>query len=169
MYNGRMFNIQVSNRGDILKALVIVDMQEDYIGEKSKYKFSNKQELIQHINHRIREVEKDTTIIYLKNSRKGFSSNLVKNLYIATNLIFIKEKSSGFSSDDFVKYISTSDMIELEIIGIDGNCCVKNTAIDAIKKNLIVTINLSCVGFINQERFLRTKQELKTKQVRIMN
>jgi len=143
-------------------------MQEDYIGEKSKYKFSNKQDIIENINNIIRTIEKDTAIIYVKNTRKGVSSDLVNSLYIATDLIFTKEKSSSFSSDEFANYITGNKIDEIEVVGVDGNCCVKHTAIDGVKNGLKVTILLSCVGVINEERFLRTKQELIKWQVRMI-
>lgn len=153
-----------------MKALAVVDMQEDYIGEKAKYRFLNRQKLIENINNRIKELEKETrVIIYMKNMRKGFTSNLEKDLYVASDLIFTKEKSSSFSSDDFVEYLSSNNISELEVVGIDGNCCVKSTAIDGIKNNLKVTILLSCVGVINKERFLKTKQDLIKRQVKIID
>jgi len=153
-----------------LKALVVVDMQEDYIGEKSKYKFLNKQEIINNINNRITELKQENAIIiYMKNMRKGYTSDFVKGLYITADLIFIKEKSSSFSSDDFVTYIFSNNINDIEVVGIDGNCCVKTTAIDGIKNDLTVTIPLSCIGAINKERFLKTKQELIKQQVKIID
>lgn len=62
-----------------MKALVIVDMQEDYIGKNPKYKFSDKQLLIEKINLVIYKYKKkDSLIIYVKNNIKAIVSlNLV--------------------------------------------------------------------------------------------
>jgi nicotinamidase-related amidase len=152
-----------------LKALVIVDMQEDYIGEKSKYNFVNKQDTIDNINQRIANSEQSTAIIYMKNARKGVSSDLVKGLNVVSDLIFTKEKSSSFSSEEFYDYVNHNNIDEIEIVGIDGNCCIKATSVDGIKNGLQVTILLSCVGVINKDRFLKTRQALTELQVKIID
>jgi nicotinamidase-related amidase len=152
-----------------LKALVIVDMQEDYIGEKSKCNFANKQDIIDNINQRILNAEHDTVVIYIKNVRKGVSSGFVKGLNVVSELFFTKEKSSCFSSEEFVDYVNRNNIDEIEVVGIDGNYCVKSTSVDGIKKGLQVTIPLSCVGVINKERFLKTKQLLTGFQVKIID
>ena len=153
----------------MMKALVIVDMQEDYIGEKSKYKFLNRKELIENINNRIKAVEKDTIVICVKNMGKGMASDLVNSLHITTDLIFTKEKSSCFSSYEFVSFLTDNRIKDIELVGVDGNCCVKHTAIDGIKNDLIVTVPLQCVGVLNKERFLKTRQELMKYQVKMID
>jgi len=151
-----------------LKALVIVDMQEAYIGEKSKYRFSNKKELIDCINQRIKKAKRGTAVIYIKNKRKGVASDFVDGLNIVSNLIFLKEKGNCFSSEDFTNYINRNNVNEIEVVGIDGDVCVKSTCIDGIKKGLKVTIILSCIGVINEERFLKTQQALTELGIKII-
>jgi len=152
-----------------LKALVIVDMQEAYIGEKSKYRFANKKELIDCINNRIKKAKKGTAIIYVKNAKKGAASDFAEGLAIVSDLIFLKEKSSSFSNEMFTNYLYRNNINEIEVAGIDGDVCVKNTAIDGIKNGLTVTLPLSCIGVINKERFLKTKQTLTELKVRIID
>jgi len=141
-----------------LKALVIVDMQEAYIGEKSKYRYLNKKELIGCINQRIKKASIDTIIIYIKNARKGVASELVSGLSIVSDLVFVKGKSSCFSNSEFIDCLVHNNVNELEIVGIDGDVCVKHTAIDGVNRGFAVTIPLSCIGVINKERFLRTRE-----------
>jgi nicotinamidase-related amidase len=152
-----------------LKALVIVDMQEDYIGEKSKNNFTNKQDTIDNINQRIANAEQGTAIIYIKNVRKGASSDFVKGLNIVSDLFFTKEKSSSFSSKEFADYVNRNHIDEIDVVGIDGNCCVKTTSVDGIKKGLQITIPSSCIGVINKDRFLKTRQLLTELQVKIID
>jgi len=164
-----------------LKALVIIDMQEAYIGEKSKYKFAlasakdereqgfaNKKELIDCINLRIEKVKRDMAIIYIKNARKGAVSDLVEGLSIVSDLIFLKEKASCFSSEKFTDWLSRNSVHEIEVAGIDGDVCVKKTCVDAIKNGLAVALPLSCIGVINKGRFLKTQQTLAKLGVRII-
>ena len=131
-------------------------MQEDYLSDKSKYQFKDKQQLIENINKKVSE-----NTIYIKNSRKGKVSDLVKGLKVKSNLIFVKEKSSSFNNPDFAKYLEQNQITEIEVAGIEGNCCVKSTAIDARKQGIKVTIDLSCVGVLKEERFEKTKEKLK--------
>lgn len=151
-----------------MKAFVVVDMQEAYIGEKSKYRFSNKKELIDCINHRINDVKKHTVVIYVKNKKMGKVSDFVKGLNVVSNLVFVKEKGTCFSSKEFTDYLCCKDVNEIEIAGIDGDVCVKNTCIDGVKKGFKITVSLSCIGAINKERFQKTRQILSESGVRII-
>jgi len=151
-----------------MKALVIVDMQEDYIGKNAKYNFSNKKELIEKINIRINEYkEKGNKIIYVKNNRKNNFSNFVTGLNIESNLIFEKISSSCYSSTEFCDCLKSNNISEIEIAGIDGNCCVKSTAIDAVKNNIKATVPIDLVGVINTTRFSKTIEKFKEKNVKI--
>ena len=137
-----------------MKILVIVDMQEEYMN-----RFDNHQVLISNIIKKMKSYNQD--ILYIKNKHKDKGSNIVSDILVNEPKIFIKDKSSAFSSEDFVSYIMENKVTKLEIAGIDGNCCVKNTAIDAINLGINVDIDLSCVGVINNERFKKTLVKLE--------
>lgn len=152
-----------------MKALVVVDMQEDYIGKMSKYKYDDKDLLIQKINEEIEKYEKDgNLIIYVKNNRKNYCSNLVTELNLKSNLIFEKANSSCYSSIEFCNCLKDNFVHDIKIAGIDGNCCIKSTAIDAAKNNLNVVLQTDLVGVINKIRFVKTLENLKDHSVKVI-
>lgn len=153
-----------------MNALVIVDMQEDYIGKNTKYKFSDKELLIEKINLVINEYKKkDSLIIYVKNIRKGNCSKLVTGLNVESNLVFEKESSSCFTSTEFCNCLKSNNINEIEVVGIDGNCCIKSTAIDAVKNNIKAVVPLNLVGVINLSRFIKTIEKLKQSNVIVLD
>lgn len=152
-----------------MKALVVVDMQEDYIGKISKYKYDDKDLLIQKINEGIEKYEKDgNLIIYVKNNRKNYCSNLVTGLNLKSNLIFEKTNSSCYSSIEFCNCLKDNFVHDIKIVGIDGNCCIKSTAIDATKNKLNVVLQVDLVGVINKIRFIKTLENLKDHLVKVI-
>lgn len=60
-----------------------------------------------------------------------------------------------------VSYLNSKDISEIEIIGVDGNSCIKESAKGAINSGFSVSILLSCIGVANIPRFEKTKEDLK--------
>lgn len=55
-----------------------------------------------------------------------------------------------------------------ELIGIDGNCCVASSAIEASKRGFAVTFPLDYIGIKDKERFCKTKAKLIKANVEIV-
>ena len=60
-----------------------------------------------------------------------------------------------------VSYLNSKDISEIEIIGVDGNSCIKESAKGAINSGFSVYILLSCISVANILRFEKTKEDLK--------
>ena len=60
-----------------------------------------------------------------------------------------------------VSYLHSKDISEIEIIGVDGNSCIKESAKGAINSSFRVFILLNCIGAANIPRFEKTKENLK--------
>lgn len=156
--------------GEKMKVLVVVDMQEDYIGKRAKYQFSDKENLIHNINKRIQlYLDAHHYVIYVKNKRKNDSSDFVTGLDIRTDFIFEKEKSSCFSNPQFKDFLDKNQIDEIEVCGIDGNSCVKSIALDASKNGYQVSILLENVGIMNKERFEKTLTMLKKSNIHLQD
>lgn len=82
-------------------------------------------------------------------------------LFIASDNIFCKKQANAFSSEEVVSYLNSKDISEIEIIGVDGNSCIKESAKGAINSGFSVSILLSCIGVVNIPRFEKTKEDLK--------
>lgn len=135
-----------------MKSLIIVDMQEKYIGKNSKY--ANRNKLIHNINLKISQYK--SNVIYIKNTALEKTSTLIEELNIVSNNIFLKSKSSCFSDEKLKEYLLKNNIKELEFAGIDGNQCIKSSILDAVNLGYKVEINLACIGAKNMDNFKKT-------------
>ena len=148
------------------KALLVIDMQEDYI---EKYSYS----LLTCINERIRmAVANKEIIVYVKNTKRLRSGNktseLAKNLIILSKHAICKESASAFSNPQLEEILEQNQIEEIEIVGVDGNSCIAGTAMDAIKLGYKTLLQLKYIGVQNSERFGKTKESLLEKGVIIV-
>lgn len=153
-------------------ALIVIDMQADYIGEKSKYKYYP-HAFIEKINERISLAKnRNELIIYVKNvgryKKEPYVSDFVEGLVIASNCIVEKTKASVFHDPILLDILRENDITTIEIIGIDGNCCVAFSAIDASKLGFSVVFPLTYIGIKSKERFSTTKEKLLEANVQII-
>lgn len=147
------------------KALLVVDVQEEYIG---RYEDG----LLKRINQRIEKAEVDSElIIYIENikvlSLKEKKSPFATGLHIVSTHVFSKKKVSAFSNYELVNFLKEKGINSLEIVGIDGNYCVFGTAKEGKKHFNSVTVNCDCVGVMNDQRFEKTKEALSELGVEI--
>ena len=145
------------------RALLVIDLQEGYIEKYPPL-------LLTRINERIREatIEKEI-IVYVKNTKKlrsGRKTNsLAENLKICSGFIICKETASAFSNDDLQGILLQNQVTEIEIVGIDGNSCVANTAIDSMKYGYKTILHCEYIGVQNVDRFAKKKVLLSEKGI----
>ena len=142
-----------------MKALLVIDIQKSYI---TKYENA----IVQRINERIIKSQKaQYDIIYIKNTKKLRSGmvtdELADELILASDNVFCKKEADAFSSEKLISYLNSKHISEIEMIGVDGNSCIKASAKGAVKCGFIVSIILSCVGVSNLPRFEKTKENLE--------
>lgn len=153
-------------------ALFIIDMQEDYIGKYSKYGYDS-EVLINNINKQILNAKKNCEmIIYVKNKKTLKSgiyiSDFVEGLIIESNFIFEKDSSSALSNTEISSLLKTFEISNIKVVGIDGNCCVASTAIDAARLGYAVEVLIENIGIRNINRFNKTKEKLIKEKVKII-
>ena len=142
-----------------MKALLVIDIQKSYV---TKYET----DIVQKINERIIESQKNQyDIIYIKNIKKlrnaMVTDEFADELFLASDNVFCKQKADAFSSEDLISYLNSKSISEIEMIGVDGNSCIKASAKGAVKCGFLVSILLSCVGVSNLPRFEKTKEDLE--------
>ena len=76
-------------------------------------------------------------------------------------------QADAFSSEELVSYLNAKSISEIEMMGVDGNSCIKAGAKGAVKCGFLVSILLSCVGVSNLPRFEKTKEDLEKIGVRL--
>ena len=149
-----------------MKILLVIDVQEKYL----RYYDAD---LLPRINARIAAAKSDRDpVFYVRNigiHGDNDSYNLTNNLLIASDKIYEKRFPCAFTNDSFAKELKDMKITELEIIGVDGNCCVKKTCLDAISSGYKVTLNLHCTSARNKKIFEKTCKELSDAGVRIIN
>lgn len=147
-----------------MKALFVIDMQEEYVGEGNHYGYESSA-LINQVNKRILQAQQEhELIIYIQNRKrlKGdvITPELAKKLQVLSQYIFYKEKASLFSNEEIVRFLQEKGITEIETIGIDGNCCVAASAMEAVALGFAVTFPCRYIGVKNSMRFCKKKAAL---------
>jgi nicotinamidase-related amidase len=147
-----------------MKALIVIDMQEEYVGERrnqKRFPYDSRQ-LLENINKRIADYKQaNDTVIYIKNKGKSDCiPDFASGLQLVSDLVFLKNKASCFSNLSLLAYLTDKRIKDLELIGVDGNSCVGISALDGTKHGFSITLLTSCVGVANSERFIATKEKL---------
>ncbi len=139
------------------KILLVIDIQEKYLNYYDA-------DLLPRINAKIAAAKStETQVFYVRNIgiHGDDSYALAKNLLIVSDHIYEKKFPSAFTNDSFVKELKIQNVTELEIIGVDGNSCVKKTCLDAANAGYRVTLNLHCTAARNEKIFEKTLKELR--------
>ena len=156
----------------IKRALLIIDMQESYF-KRANGKIYNVENLVSQINERIaRALEEMLLLIYIKNIgsriKKNNASEFVEGLSIRSENVLFKDTVSAFSNKILSELLEINRIKEVETIGIDGNCCVAATAIDAAKAGYSVFYPFNYIGMKHPEHFLKTREKLLEQKVSIL-
>jgi len=163
------------------KALLVIDAQEDFIGEQrnnKKFNYEDVDELVKNINEKITIYEKNKDeVIYIANvlpnnffynkffpygitGSKG--AKIDKRIKIASENYFEKQVGNAFKNNNLVKFIKENKISDVELIGVDGIGCVFKTAKGAMNIGLKVAILSDSVGTVNPEKFIKLSTKLKT-------
>ena len=154
------------------KALIVIDMQEEYAGQtrdKKRYPY-NAGPLIDAINVRIAGCKRNNDlIVYVKNSGKSpVASPFVPALQLVSGLVFEKNKASCFSGGSLLAHLREQKISQIELAGVDGNYCVGMSALDGAKLGFSICVRLSCVGVANAKKFASTKEKLIRANVSVL-
>lgn len=161
-----------------MKALLVIDMQNVYIGkDHAKYFKYNRHQIISAVN-KVIDNNSENTVIYIQNfMRKNIISKFapfqayegtkeaefISELHIVSNLIFDKYVGNAFSNDKLNEFLKSKNIDTVEVIGIDGGGCVSLTALGAIKNGYNVIVNTNAIGtMLNKSKekyFKKLKQQ----------
>ena len=166
------------------KALLVIDMQNDYLWEQRKSKFSYPtQELVHAVNRAISSYKEDgCDVIYIAQMFPnivtnrwliGFSikgtkgAELYSGLDIVSDLYFEKNLPDAYSAAAFREYMKTQAYTEVVLCGLDECGCVGATAKGAAKTGADVCMLEDCIGRrFSDDRIRKTRDELASAGVR---
>jgi nicotinamidase-related amidase len=156
---------KIDNYNSPKKALLVIDMQIDYIDENGKFPIEKKQinNLIATTNYIIDDFYNNNyEIIYMKNVfRKNDIKNIFRNFAVIegsagaeidprinmrSDIIFTKYTPDSFSNKRFENYLTRNQINELYVCGVKADECVYETAVSAFNRNYIVNYISNAVG-----------------------
>lgn len=155
------------------KAMLVIDMQNDYLWDKRKSMFSyDTDKLTGNVNKAIDSYkEKGYDIIYIKHILPkllwgvGFSikgtegAELYSGLSIVSDLCFEKSRFDTYTAKAFREYMKTQRYIEVVLCGLDECGCVGATAKGAVKTGIKVSMLEDCIGRRFPEKKVRKMRE----------
>lgn len=167
------------------KALLVIDAQEDFIGEqrnKERFNYDDADELVRNINEMITNYEKNRdNVIYIANVlpnnfiyKKFFGYGLAgsrgakidERIKIISENYFEKQVGNAFRNNNLKKFIADNKIDEVELVGVDGAGCIFRTAKGALSMGLKVAIIKNGVGTINPDKYMKIINKLKSKGVK---
>lgn len=112
-------------------------------------------------------------VIYIMNLRplapKPSSNPFTKGLQIVSDSIFTKRLPDAFSNHALKEKLMAMGADEVEVIGIDGNWCIKATALGAVKNGFRAKVNVRAVASKNKLAFEgRTLKKLVQARVEVI-
>ena len=169
------------------KALIVIDMQSDYLCENRKSMFSyNTDKLVNSVNDAIRLYkEKGYDIIYIKQVFQDIITNrwfigftikgtqgaeLYEKLDVVSDHVFEKYFSNTYTSKPFREYMEREGYEEVVLCGLDECGCVGATAKGAVKAGMNTYMLTDCIGRrFSQNKVNRMRDKLGKLGVKYIN
>lgn len=177
--------------GNEQKALVIIDIQEDYTGNnaKSPFPYKNSEILIEKINELAEEANnKNTKVIYVKQEFDGFIGKLVSRLFgygtaikgqagtefderikFYSENIFSKPMPDAFTNIEFGLFLKMYEIKELYLVGLDAAGCVLHTARGGIKNGYDVSIITDSIALKDEGKWNTLMQQYRKENIKLIS
>ena len=141
-----------------MQILLVIDVQQRYLK-------NYKPDLVNRVHARIREaMSKEIPVVYVRNTgRSGKDNNfeLADGLEVSSDIIFKKQFPSAFSNPDFEPFLTRANIDTINVVGVDGRCCVFRTVMTAIEQGFGVKLYLDAIGARHSRFYEKELQEMK--------
>jgi nicotinamidase-related amidase len=163
-------------------ALLVLDMQEDFLGENAKAPIETEQipAITAVVNSLIDEFERNgEQIIYIKSEfPKKAIGNRIRHyaaiegspgtiifgkIRISGNAIFSKKEPDAFSNPEFEKYLIANQINQLVITGVYADQCVLYTTLGALNRKYQVKFVRNGVGDSSGKKVNKACETVKKK------
>jgi nicotinamidase-related amidase len=167
---------------DLKTVLLVMDMQEDFLGENAKMPINKEQipAITAVINSLIDDFESNgRQIIYVKSefpkialgnrirhhaAIKGSpGTEIYGKIRISGNLIFSKKEPDAFSNPEFEKYLVANQVNQLVITGVYADQCVLTTTLKALGRGYQVKFVRNGVGSSSDKAVDKACETVKKK------
>jgi nicotinamidase/pyrazinamidase len=172
---------------DPQKAVLVIDIQEDYTGTTAKppFPYKDSQKLISTVNT-ITEAasKKNIIVIYIRQELEGFWGKLLSNLIgggtvfkgnpgteidkrisIISSNVFPKPRSDAFSNPRLEEFLIQHRVNELYLIGLDAAGCVHNTAKGALNRGYTVNIITDSIVLMDDNKWDKIIQQYTNEDI----
>jgi len=183
LFSGSGFAIRgsiIPNEENPKTVLLVMDMQEDFLGEKAKMPIKKEQipAITAVVNSLIDEFERNgQPIIYIKSEFPKIAignrirhhaaivgspgTNIYGKIRISGKLIFSKKKPNAFSNPEFEKYLVDNQVNQLVITGVYADQCVLDTALGALDRKYQVKFVRNGVGSRSEKAVNQACEKVK--------
>lgn len=171
------------NYGNPKKALLIIDIQEDYTGTTAKppFPYKDSERLITTVNKLIEKAsEENIIIIYIRQEFDGFIGRAVsklvghgtaikgkpgtefdKRINIMSSHSFTKSMPDAFTNPKFEVFLNEQQVNELYLVGLDAAGCVYYTAKGALKRGYSVSIIKDGIVLLDEKKWNSILEKFK--------
>jgi nicotinamidase-related amidase len=167
--------------------LLVMDMQEDFLGEKAKMPINKEQipAITAVVNSLIDEFERNgQQIIYIKSEFPKIAlgnrirhhaaiegspgTNIYGKIRISGKVIFSKKKPNAFSNPEFEKYLIENQVSQLVITGVYADQCVLDTALGALDRKYQVKFVRNGVGSSSEKAVNKACEKVKNRGAEVI-
>jgi nicotinamidase-related amidase len=179
--------IKIDHYDNPQEALLVIDMQIDYIDENGKFPIEKSQinGLIETVNNIIGDFHGNNyQIIYIRRLfRKNDIGNVFRNfaaiegtagveidprINVVSDNIFDKYTPSAFSNKRFENFLIKNQINELYVCGVMADECVYETALSAFNSGYIVNYYANAVGSLSIKNIENAIKKLKGRGINII-
>jgi nicotinamidase-related amidase len=170
-----------------IAVLLVMDMQEDFLGEKAKMPINKEQipAITAVVNSLIDEFERNgQPIIYIKSEFPKIAlgnrirhhaaivgspgTNIYGKIRISGKVVFSKKKPNAFSNPEFEKYLIENRVNQLVITGVYAEQCVLDTALAALDRNYQVKFVRNGVGSLSEQAVNKACEKVKKRGAEVI-
>lgn len=173
---------------DNKSVLVVMDIQEGFLGESPKLPIINekKNKFLNGISKLIDVwIANKNEVVYVKTVYGKWSPlnlftksavkygtrgiDLIDSIYRSGCPIFEKHSTNVFTNKDFEKYLLKGQFKDIFICGVFAEYCVNQAAICARKKEFNVFVVKDLIGYRNKKKFNLLLERMEKSEIHIVN
>lgn len=173
------------------RALLVIDIQEDYTGVTAKppFPYKDSERLITKVNKIIEEAsKKDIIVVYIRQEFDGFVGRTIsklighgtaikgklgtefdKRINIISNYCFTKPMPDAFTNAKLELFLNEHEINELYIVGLDAAGCVYFTAKGALKRGYSVSIIKDGILLLAEEKWDSLLEKFKHNNITLIS
>jgi nicotinamidase/pyrazinamidase len=173
------------------KALLVIDIQEDYTGATAKppFPYKDSERLITTVNKIIEEASKqEIIVVYIRQEFDGFVGRTISKLFghgtaikgnlgtefdkrinIISNHCFTKSKPDALTNPNLEVFLNEHQINELYLVGLDAAACVYFTAKGALKRGYSVSIIKEGIALFAEKKWDSLLEQFKRNGITLIS